>query len=176
MPAVTELIIAELLYLQYKDRTKPIYLYINSTGTTRADGETVCALHLLPNSHALCCCGGSQTVRATATCYTDMEWLAQVGFETEGTAIYDTMQFVKNEVSSNPRWYSPYPLAPGRAVVTLNASSLLRYTPSEWEWQWDRHACCYQLATRASVSCFHMQQVRIGDFLGLEACMRLWRM
>ncbi len=32
---------AELLYLQYKDRQKPIYLYINSTGTTRADGETV---------------------------------------------------------------------------------------------------------------------------------------
>lgn len=61
VPAVTELIIAELLYLQYKDRTKPIYLYINSTGTTRADGETV-------------------------------------GFETEGTAIYDAMSFVKNEI------------------------------------------------------------------------------
>ena len=41
VPAVTELIVAELLYLQYKDRTKPIFLYINSTGTTRADGETV---------------------------------------------------------------------------------------------------------------------------------------
>lgn len=61
VPAVTELIIAEMLYLQYKDRSKPIYLYINSTGTTRADGETV-------------------------------------GFETEGTAIYDTMSFIKNEV------------------------------------------------------------------------------
>ncbi|DBA91429.1 hypothetical protein WJX79_009369 [Trebouxia sp. C0005] len=61
VPAVTELIIAELLYLQYKDRTKPIFLYINSTGTSRADGETV-------------------------------------GFETEGTAIYDTMQYVTNEV------------------------------------------------------------------------------
>ncbi|KAL4423092.1 hypothetical protein ABPG77_005897 [Micractinium sp. CCAP 211/92] len=61
VPAVTELIIAEMLYLQHKDRTKPMYLYINSTGTTRADGETV-------------------------------------GFETEGTAIYDTMCFVKNEV------------------------------------------------------------------------------
>lgn len=43
VPAVTELIVAELLYLQYKDRQKPIYLYINSTGTTRADGETVSA-------------------------------------------------------------------------------------------------------------------------------------
>eukprot|EP00884_Botryococcus_braunii_P011034 jgi/Botrbrau1/19932/Bobra.0059s0049.1 len=61
VPAVTELIIAELLYLQYKDRTKPVYFYINSTGTTRADGETV-------------------------------------GFETEGTAIYDTMKYVQNEM------------------------------------------------------------------------------
>lgn len=32
VPAVTELIIAEMLYLQHKDRTKPMYLYINSTG------------------------------------------------------------------------------------------------------------------------------------------------
>ena len=51
VPAVTELIIAELLYLQYKDRNKPMYLYINSTGTTRADGEVVCrreSNHKLP--------------------------------------------------------------------------------------------------------------------------------
>jgi hypothetical protein len=41
VPAVTELIIAEILYLQYKDRNKPMFLYINSTGTTRADGVTV---------------------------------------------------------------------------------------------------------------------------------------
>eukprot|EP01026_Neomeris_dumetosa_P035907 TRINITY_DN2888_c0_g1_i2.p1 TRINITY_DN2888_c0_g1~~TRINITY_DN2888_c0_g1_i2.p1 ORF type:complete len:305 (+),score=44.77 TRINITY_DN2888_c0_g1_i2:33-917(+) len=61
VPAVTELIIAEILYLQYKDRKKPMYLYVNSTGTTRADGETV-------------------------------------GFETEGTAIYDTMKYVKNDI------------------------------------------------------------------------------
>eukprot|EP00958_Prasinococcus_capsulatus_P019693 scaffold2459_cov430-Prasinococcus_capsulatus_cf.AAC.2 len=41
VPAVTELLVAELLYLQYRDRSKPIYLYINSTGCSRADGETV---------------------------------------------------------------------------------------------------------------------------------------
>ncbi|KAJ4967934.1 hypothetical protein NE237_014635 [Protea cynaroides] len=41
VPAVTELVIAELLYLQYMDPKQPIYLYINSTGTTRDDGETV---------------------------------------------------------------------------------------------------------------------------------------
>ena len=33
--AVTELIMAELLYLQYDDAKKPIYMYINSTGTTK---------------------------------------------------------------------------------------------------------------------------------------------
>lgn len=38
---VTELIIAELLYLQYDDAQKPIYIYINSTGTAREDGEPV---------------------------------------------------------------------------------------------------------------------------------------
>ncbi|GAV80495.1 CLP_protease domain-containing protein [Cephalotus follicularis] len=41
VPAVTELIIAELMYLQWMDPKQPIYLYINSTGTTRDEGETV---------------------------------------------------------------------------------------------------------------------------------------
>ena len=35
VPAVTELLVAELLYLQYDDPKKPIYMYINSTGTTK---------------------------------------------------------------------------------------------------------------------------------------------
>lgn len=33
--AVTELLIAELIYLQYADEEKPIYFYINSTGTSK---------------------------------------------------------------------------------------------------------------------------------------------
>lgn len=41
VPAVTELVIAELLYLQWLDPRQPTYVYINSTGTSRADGETV---------------------------------------------------------------------------------------------------------------------------------------
>ncbi|KAI9084818.1 hypothetical protein K1719_033224 [Acacia pycnantha] len=41
VPAVTELVIAELMYLQWMDPKEPIYVYINSTGTTRDDGETV---------------------------------------------------------------------------------------------------------------------------------------
>ncbi|CDP20680.1 unnamed protein product [Coffea canephora] len=38
VPSVTELILAEFHYLQYEDEQKPIYPYINSTGTTK-DGE-----------------------------------------------------------------------------------------------------------------------------------------
>ena len=38
VPSVTELILAELLYLQFEDAQKPIYMYINSTGTTK-DGK-----------------------------------------------------------------------------------------------------------------------------------------
>lgn len=38
IPSVTELILAELLYLQYEDNTKPVQLYINSTGTSK-DGQ-----------------------------------------------------------------------------------------------------------------------------------------
>ncbi|KAL2621688.1 hypothetical protein R1flu_001893 [Riccia fluitans] len=41
VPAVTELVIAELLYLQWLDPRQPSYVYLNSTGTSRADGETV---------------------------------------------------------------------------------------------------------------------------------------
>lgn len=38
---VTELIIAQLLYLQFEDRDKPIYMYINSTGTSWYGGEAI---------------------------------------------------------------------------------------------------------------------------------------
>eukprot|EP00519_Triparma_laevis_P014156 CAMPEP_0182494804 /NCGR_PEP_ID=MMETSP1321-20130603/3643_1 /TAXON_ID=91990 /ORGANISM="Bolidomonas sp., Strain RCC1657" /LENGTH=264 /DNA_ID=CAMNT_0024697995 /DNA_START=72 /DNA_END=866 /DNA_ORIENTATION=+ len=41
VPAVTELIIAELLYLNYESSDKPIYMYINSSGTLSQDGRPV---------------------------------------------------------------------------------------------------------------------------------------
>ena len=34
VPAVTELILAELLYLQYDNPSRPVYMYINSAGVT----------------------------------------------------------------------------------------------------------------------------------------------
>lgn len=44
VPSVTELILAEFLYLQYEDEEKPIYLYINSTGTTKVSFCCCCWL------------------------------------------------------------------------------------------------------------------------------------
>jgi len=41
VPAVTELIIAELLYLNYESTTEPITMYINSSGTSTATGQPV---------------------------------------------------------------------------------------------------------------------------------------
>lgn len=38
---VTQLIIAQLLYLQFDDPDKPIYFYINSTGTSWYGGEAI---------------------------------------------------------------------------------------------------------------------------------------
>jgi len=35
VPAVTELILAELLYLQFENAEKPIFMYINSTGSEK---------------------------------------------------------------------------------------------------------------------------------------------
>merc|ERR1719160_1096011 len=39
--AVTELIVAELLYLNYESPSKPVTLYINSPGTVNAQGQAV---------------------------------------------------------------------------------------------------------------------------------------
>merc|ERR1712157_385980 len=41
VPSVTELVIAELLYLNYEDNTRAITMYINSSGTTTPDGRSV---------------------------------------------------------------------------------------------------------------------------------------
>lgn len=65
MPAVTELIIAELLYLNYESATSPVFMYINSSGTTSADGRSVgfeteafaiadCMKYIRPPVHTIC--------------------------------------------------------------------------------------------------------------------------
>jgi len=65
VPAVTELIIAELLYLNYESGDKPVYMYINSSGTSSADGRSVgfeteafaiadCMKYIRPPVHTIC--------------------------------------------------------------------------------------------------------------------------
>lgn len=101
--------------MQYKDRFKPINMYINSTGTTRADGESVSRwCHGRPGVSAL--------FADTVAAYESLSFLVQhlclyfiglhvrqnatplqVGFETEGTAIFDTMSYVGNEVGALTR-------------------------------------------------------------------------
>ncbi|MEN9240106.1 MAG: ATP-dependent Clp protease proteolytic subunit [Thermostichales cyanobacterium SZTDM-1c_bins_54] len=55
---VTKLIIAELLYLQYEDRQKPIKMYINSTGTYSYDTAAFAILdtmrYIKPPVHTIC--------------------------------------------------------------------------------------------------------------------------
>ncbi|KAH0863200.1 hypothetical protein HID58_080411, partial [Brassica napus] len=68
VPSVTELILAEFLYLQYEDEEKPIYLYINSTGTTNC----------LREFYFLTFHNGEK-----------------LGYDTEAFAIYDVMGYVK---------------------------------------------------------------------------------
>ena len=46
VPAVTELIVAELLYLEKQGAALPIEMLINSSGTTRQDGEIVSDIRL----------------------------------------------------------------------------------------------------------------------------------
>jgi hypothetical protein len=48
VPAVTELIVAELMYLEKNGQGSPIEMLINSSGTTRQDGEIVSCRRALP--------------------------------------------------------------------------------------------------------------------------------
>jgi len=58
VPAVAELIIAELLYLQYDDPDKPIKIYINSIGTLgfETDAFAICDTlsYIKPPVHTIC--------------------------------------------------------------------------------------------------------------------------
>lgn len=81
MPAVTELMVAELLYLEKQGQNLPVEMLINSSGTTRQDGEIVSARGALGMSsgtaargHAAACehprCGDMPA------CGTHANWVA----------------------------------------------------------------------------------------------------
>ena len=74
VPQVTELMLAELLYLQFDNADAPIYMYINSTGV-QVPPCLPCAESPLS---ALLQKGGEK-----------------LGYESEMFAVYDTMMYVK---------------------------------------------------------------------------------
>jgi hypothetical protein len=77
--------VAELMYLEKNGQGSPIEMLINSSGTTRQDGEIVSppgcrappALALVPAGRPLCLCpaagqakpGGAQALSPRAPCY-----------------------------------------------------------------------------------------------------------
>lgn len=56
VPSVTELMMAELLYLQYDSATKPIIMYINSTGITVRSWLAALLSCAVPESPLSCSC------------------------------------------------------------------------------------------------------------------------
>lgn len=62
-PSVTELMMAELLYLEYDDKTKPIYMYINSTGVAVRACHLQCSVRVR--------CAQDQGARCTMSWCTD---------------------------------------------------------------------------------------------------------
>jgi hypothetical protein len=58
VPAVTELMVAELLYLEKQGQSLPIEMLINSSGTTRQDGEIV-SIHTYARDKLICDCSNS---------------------------------------------------------------------------------------------------------------------
>lgn len=53
-PEVTELVIAQLMYLESKDPDEPMTLYIDSSGSKTEDGETVSLLSIFSNFASFC--------------------------------------------------------------------------------------------------------------------------
>lgn len=110
VPAVTELVLAELLYLQFEDQKKPIYMYINSTGTTKAslnpnpligDRSPSSMRHgsRAPRNDRLQDRPMSLLAEADASdfsaCRAALQDGKKLGYDTEAFAIYDTMLYVK---------------------------------------------------------------------------------
>lgn len=118
VPAVTELILAELLYLQFEDQKKPIYMYINSTGTTKAScdswscqpGSALARLShagvlvsfsddvtAVPAVNRCASCLSPSTPARSHAIFPDgpMQDGKKLGYDTEAFAIYDTMLYVK---------------------------------------------------------------------------------
>ncbi|KAL5973810.1 ATP-dependent Clp protease proteolytic subunit-related protein 4, chloroplastic [Asimina triloba] len=107
VPSVTELMLAQFLYLQFEDMSKPVYLYINSTGTTKKllGGETFVldSLEVIKYLHLLLLTVSPIELNyvlhlsrgyGLGHCMDDKEGGVKYGYETEAFAIYDVMRYM----------------------------------------------------------------------------------
>jgi len=100
VPSVTELILAELLYLQFEDASKPIFMYINSTGTTK-DGKKLgydteafaiydTIKYVKPPVHTIC----------VGTAFGEAAMLLAAGAEGHRAALPSSTIMIKQNISS----------------------------------------------------------------------------
>ena len=83
VPAVTELMLAELMYLQYDNPSKPVYMYINSAGVQ----VSACARWMK--------CQKGFNCQAEKRFAFGQKGAESLGYEFEALAIYDLMRYVK---------------------------------------------------------------------------------
>jgi hypothetical protein len=98
VPAVTELLMAELMYLQYDSPTKPIFMYINSAGVqvpNPAHIEDIVCLYATAKMNP----SWGHGYGALESCVVQ-KGAETLGYEFEALAIYDLMRYVKPSVST----------------------------------------------------------------------------
>ena len=117
VPQVTELLLAELLYLQYDSPTRPIYMYINSTGVAVRACACVCgggghaargagarwglpACLAGPPSHPLPQLPPTHPLPPHPPSRRAQKGAGKLGYEAEAFAIYDTMRYVKPPIAT----------------------------------------------------------------------------
>ena len=134
VPAVTELMLAELMYLQYDNPTKPVFMYINSAGVQVSEAFMVKELqasrmlHFTSRGMVRACEGLSVLQKGAET----------LGYEFEALAIYDLMRYVKP-----PIYTVCVGNAFGEAAMLLAAGEKVRHCccrvldiDQAREWQW----------------------------------------
>lgn len=109
VPSVTELLLAEFMYLQYDDSRKPVYLYINSTGVqvivvmkrlgrpipvSSYDLQPLCS-NRVPETPSI-----MLLMRLLCVSVVLQKGADKLGYEAEAFAIYDCMRFVKPPVGT----------------------------------------------------------------------------
>ena len=159
VPAVTELMLAELLYLQYDNPTRPIYMYINSTGVAVSGaGGVGQALSLRQEAVNRRLWGGRLLAAASSACVTTRLVVALLPFDRDHQKQRSGAWFVESRARLPPclaccacrrrglaSWGTRRRRLPS---MTQCASSSPMSAPFAWAALGARRPCCWRLARR----------------------------